>query len=121
MDRRSFQRLVARAIDALPAPYRDRLDGVAIVVKWRPSPRDLKAGGVPPGHTLFGLYEGIPLPLRASGQPLLPAKITIFQQPLEAACPDHRTLAEQVRLTVWHEIAHHFGISDQRLHDRGLH
>lgn len=121
MDRRRFERLVARAIEALPPPYRGRLDGVAIVVKWRPSLRDLRAAGVPPGHTLFGLYQGVPLPLQASGQPLLPAKITIFQQPLEAASPDYRTLAEQVRRTVWHEIAHHFGMSEERLRELGLH
>ena len=121
MDRRRFERLVAQAIEALPSPYRDRLEDVAIVVKWRPSPRDLRAGGVPPGHTLFGLYQGVPLPLQASGQPLLPAKITIFQQPLEAAAAGRPALAEQVRRTVWHEVAHHFGISDQRLRELGMH
>jgi predicted Zn-dependent protease with MMP-like domain len=120
MDRRRFARLVQRALDELPPEYRDRLDGVAIVVKWRPTAADLRAGRVPLGHTLFGLYQGVPLPLQGSMEPLLPAKITIFQQPLEAACPDIAALREQVKRTVWHEIAHHFGISDERLHELNM-
>jgi predicted Zn-dependent protease with MMP-like domain len=120
MHRRRFERLVERAIARLPSEYRDRLDGVAFVVKRRPTVRDLYAGRVPRGHTLFGLYQGVPLTLQGSQEPLLPAKITIYQQPIEQACRDEDTIEEQVLKTIWHEVAHHFGISDDRLYELGM-
>jgi predicted Zn-dependent protease with MMP-like domain len=120
MQRRRFERLVERAIAMLPDEYRERLNGVAFVVKQRPSPRDLRSGRVPSGHTLFGLYQGVPLTVQGSQEPLLPAKIIIFQQPLEQANTDLRTLEEEVRKTVRHEVAHHFGISDERLYELGM-
>jgi predicted Zn-dependent protease with MMP-like domain len=120
MQRRRFERLVARAVSRLPRVYRERLGGVAFVVKWRPSSRDLRDGSVPPGHTLFGLYQGVPLIHQGSLEPLLPAKITVYQQPIESAFRDTESIDAQIQKTVWHEVAHHFGISDERLYELGM-
>lgn len=120
LPRRRFERLVARALDGLPPAFADRLANVEILIKRRPSPADLRAAGLPPGETLFGLYEGVPLTERTSDYGLvLPDRITLFQEPLEDACATEGELAEEVRRTVIHEIAHFFGIDDRRLHELG--
>jgi predicted Zn-dependent protease with MMP-like domain len=72
------------------------------------------------GETLFGLYHGVPLTRRDSYGPVMPDKITIFQRPLENICDSEDELVEEVRLTVAHEIAHFFGIDDDRLDELGL-
>jgi predicted Zn-dependent protease with MMP-like domain len=121
MSRRRFERLVARAVRELPATIRDRLDNVAIVVEDWPSDDDLRAAGLAPGETLFGLYQGTPLTGRTSDYGLtLPDKITIYQGPLEAACASDWAIRAEVQTTVVHELAHHFGLSDDDLHRFGL-
>lgn len=121
LPRRRFERLVARALQDLPPAFAGRLANVEILIKRRPTPADLRAAGLDPGETLFGLYEGIPLTERTSDYGLvLPDRITLFQEPLEDACATEQELAEEVRRTVVHEIAHFFGIDDQRLHELGV-
>jgi predicted Zn-dependent protease with MMP-like domain len=94
---------------------------VEVVVEWRPSPAELRRLGLAPGATLFGLYEGVPLTQRTSGYNLvLPDKITIFRQPIEAYCRSDEQVKQVVRRTVLHELAHHFGISDERLRELGV-
>ena len=115
-----FLRLVRRALAGLPTPFRERLSNVDIVVKRRPGLDDLREGGLGPGETLYGLYSGVPLTERSDYGFVLPDKITIFQQPLEQDFPDETELMEEVRKTVLHEIAHHFGISDEKLAEMGL-
>ena len=115
-----FLRLVRRALAGLPPPFRERLSNVDIVVKRRPGLDDLREGGLDPGETLYGLYSGVPLTERSNYGFVLPDKITIFQQPLEQDFPDETELMEEVRKTVLHEIAHHFGISDETLTEMGL-
>ena len=115
-----FLRLVRRALAGLPPPFRERLSNVDIVVKRRPGLDDLREGGLDPGETLYGLYSGVPLTERSNYGFVLPDKITIFQQPLEQDFPDETELMEEVRKTVLHEIAHHFGISDEKLAEMGL-
>jgi len=115
-----FLRLVRRALAGLPPPFRERLSNVDIVVKRRPGLDDLREGGLDPGETLYGLYSGVPLTERSNYGFVLPDKITIFQQPLEQDFPDETELMEEVRKTVLHEIAHHFGISDEALTEMGL-
>lgn len=121
MERGRFLRLVRRALAGLPSPYRDWLANVDVVVERRPGRHHLRAAGLGRGETLFGLYEGVPLTERTSGYGMvLPDKVTIFQEPLEQEFPSAEELVEEVRRTVLHELAHHFGISDQELERLGL-
>ncbi len=121
MELRRFLRLIRQALAELPSPYRDWLDNVDVVVERRPRTHHLRTAGLGPGETIFGLYEGVPLTERASNYGLvLPDKITIFQEPLEQEFPDNADLVEEVRRTVLHELAHHFGISDEELERLGL-
>jgi len=121
MQRRRFLSLVRQALDALPSPYRDWLANVDVVVEQRPRRHHLREGGLGPGETLFGLYEGVPLTERGSDYGLvLPDKITIFQEPLEREFANDVELMEEVRRTVLHELAHHFGMGDEELERLGL-
>ena len=107
MDDAELERTIQEALDALPAELRRAMSNVEVVVEDEP----------PPGSRLLGLYEGIPLTERPSQYGgVLPDNITVFRGPLErlAGFDDERLRAE-VRHTVWHEVAHHFGISDERL------
>jgi predicted Zn-dependent protease with MMP-like domain len=102
-----FEELIQEALDSLPADLRSEMSNVEIVVADEP----------PPGQPLLGLYQGIPLTQRGlnySGA--LPDKITIYQGPLERIYGhDPELFGRQVKRVVLHEIAHHFGISDERL------
>jgi predicted Zn-dependent protease with MMP-like domain len=116
MERRRFVALVRRALDTLPAPYRDWIENVDVVVERRPSAHHRRSAGLRAGETLFGLYEGVPLTERDSYSMVLPDKITVFQEPLEQEFwDDEDELVEEVRHTVLHELAHHFGMSDEEL------
>ena len=120
MRRRRFEALVRQALATLPPDLRRLMNNVEIVVEDWPTDEDLAAAGVGPAETLFGLYLGVPLTERTSAYTLaVPDKIIIFQGPLEAYCPSWDDLVNQVRVTVVHEIAHHFGISDARLAELG--
>jgi predicted Zn-dependent protease with MMP-like domain len=114
----NFYKLVERALDGLPPELSRLLDNVAIVVDdWPEYSTPLVSSG--PGETLYGLYEGVPLTERGAGYyGVLPDKITIFRGPLER---DFETteLEEQVRITVVHEIAHHFGFGEESLEELG--
>lgn len=115
-----FLRLVRRALAGLPPPFRDRLSNIDVVVERRPGRDDLREADLPPGESLYGLYSGVPLTERGDYGLVLPDKITIFQEPLERAFPDEAELVDEVRKTVLHEIAHHFGISDEKLAEMGM-
>jgi predicted Zn-dependent protease with MMP-like domain len=113
-----FYELVERALEGLPPDLAQLLDNVAIVVdEWPDYSTPLVAED--PEDTLYGLYEGVPLTERGWGYSgILPDKITIFRGPLERDFePDE--LEEQVRITVVHEIAHHFGFDEDRLEELG--
>ena len=121
MQSRRFARLVRQALHELPSPYRDWLENVDVVIERRPRRHHLRAAGLGLAETLFGLYEGIPLTDRVSSYGMvLPDKITIFQEPLEREFPGEAELVEEVRRTVLHELAHHFGMSDEELECLGL-
>ena len=113
--RARFARLVARALDELPAEFRERMRNIEVVVEDEPAPEQLRDGG-----DLLGLYEGVPLTDRGAQEPYLPDRISIFRRPIERITASPRRQAEIVRDTVVHEIAHHFGISDERLRELGL-
>ncbi len=116
-----FEATVREAIAGIPDGLRSRLENVEVVVADWPTEDELENAGVPPGYTLFGLYTGVPLTERTSGYHMvLPDRITIFQGPLEDACRDPDELREEIRSTVIHEFAHHFGLTDDDLHRLGV-
>ena len=121
LDYREIKKEVGRVIDRLPRSFRERLLNVEFVVEERPSIELLRAEGLDPRHdTLYGIYQGIPLPDRSSlDPPLLPDKITIFAEPLLEDFPDPEDLHEEIRLTVLHEIAHYFGMDEEEIEDLG--
>ena len=113
MNPAEFDRLVAAAYARIPPRFRRRLKNIAMVVEPEPAPAQLARGRVPPGGTLLGLYEGRPLTRRSVFEPFaMPDRITIFQGPHErlAHSPEH--LARMVEDTVWHEVAHYFGLNE---------
>lgn len=115
-----FEELVAEALEEIPEPFASHLDNVHIVVEDEPSRDDLAGADVSPGGTLYGLYQGVPQTARGPGYTFtLPDKITIFRGPILRACADEDEVYDQVAETVVHEIAHHFGISDERLDELG--
>jgi predicted Zn-dependent protease with MMP-like domain len=107
-----FEALVARAIGALPQPFREQLGSVAIVIEDEPSADQLREVGA---RGLFGLYQGIPRTKYGAGWAPVSSKITIFRGPLQRAHPDARALADAVEDVVRHEVAHHLGIDDARI------
>ncbi len=118
--RRQFAALVVRAMETIPAPIRARMDNVEVVVERWPTEAQRTSLDLAPTEELFGLYEGVPLPERGiTADALLPDKITIFQGPLEEACATEEEMAEEIRTTVVHEIAHHFGIDEEALAELG--
>ena len=112
-----FERLVEEAVAALPQQARKEMKNVAIIIEQRPRRRKSREVGIKLHETLLGLYEGIPLTRRDSGYSgVLPDKITIFQEPIEELGGENpEKLADLVREVVWHEIGHHFGLSDPEL------
>jgi predicted Zn-dependent protease with MMP-like domain len=120
MNREIFEKLVAAAVDSLPEEFKERLENVDVVVENHPSRFQLSRSDIKRGFILLGLYEGVPLTERTTSYGLVPPdKITIFQQSIESIYPDasESRIKEQIRKTVIHEIAHHFGISDERLEE----
>lgn len=109
MDEERFGELVGQALDELPEELGARLDNVAIVVE--------DANDEDP--ELLGLYEGIPQTERWDYAGVLPDRIAIYRVPLCEMCADERELVEEVKITVVHELAHHLGIDDRRLHELG--
>ena len=103
-------------LDAVPPLYKTKLQNVAIIVEDLPSQEQRVKLNLYPNETLFGLYEGVPLPRRNGTLKLLPDKITIFKRPMEIAFNTLDEVKEQVRHTIWHEVAHYYGLDHQRIH-----
>lgn len=119
MTRDIFERLVAEGIQAIPQKFLDKLSNVAVVVEDEPTLEQLKNNHVRRGWALFGLYEGVPQTARGSSYSwVLPDKITIFQRPIESAAHTPEEIKELVKDTVWHEIAHHFGMNEGEVQTR---
>jgi predicted Zn-dependent protease with MMP-like domain len=116
MTAREFDDLVEQSYAKVPRRFRSRMRNIAIVVEREPSPSQLRklAGG--PGNTLLGLYEGRPLTMRSvSDGFVLPDRITIFQGPHERLARSREHLRELVEQTVWHEVAHYFGMDERQV------
>jgi predicted Zn-dependent protease with MMP-like domain len=110
-----FDHLVAAAYARIPARFRRRLKNLALVVEAEPAPAQLARGGVRDG-TLLGLYEGRPLTARSVFEPFaMPDRITIFQGPHERLARTPAQLAQLVEDTVWHEVAHYFGMDESQV------
>jgi predicted Zn-dependent protease with MMP-like domain len=120
MPAEAFEELVVEVLDSLPEEILAMLDNVDVVIEDWPSSDHLEQADIEEGNTLYGLYEGVPLTARDSGYFLIPPdKITIFKRPIEQSCRTTEEIAEQVRITVIHEVAHHFGIGEERLDELG--
>ena len=117
IDADEFDLLVEEALATLPHDFRRRMENVEVLVQEEPHGEQLRGARVPAGHTLLGLYQGVPLTLRAGTPPLFPDRITLFRGPILRACRTPEEAREQIRRTVIHEIAHFFGISDDRLRE----
>ena len=114
-----FETLVERALADLPAEFRRLLEDVAIVIEDMPTPDQSYLGDAVDEAGLYGLYEGVPATEWGADMVPFPDKITLFRLPLEADFPDPDELAEEVGRTVIHELAHHAGITDERLSELG--
>jgi len=108
--RERFEQLVADALDSLPPELGREMENVAVLVEDRAA-----------GRSLFGLYQGIPLTKRGpqSYSGVMPDRITLYQEAICGVCTTEAEVIAQVRKTVIHEVAHHFGISDPRLDELG--
>ena len=120
MDRDDFEGLVAEAIESLPEDFRDRLDNVEVVVEEWPDPATMRRARIRHPAGLLGFYHGIPQTERTSYYGMvLPDKISIYRQPILRQCRGWTEVRELTFSVVRHEIAHHFGISDERLLEIG--
>ena len=111
-----FDELVEKALRSIPARFRRRMRNVAVIVEDEPSPAQLTRSGISQGSALLGLYEGRPLRYRSVSEGFhLPDRITIFQRPHERITRDREDLERLVEQTLWHEIAHHFGMNEREV------
>lgn len=116
MWRERFHSLVLKAISALPREFQERLENLDVVVVDWPSASQLASANISSRLGLLGLYEGVPCTRRGRGYGMvLPDKITIFRKPIEDRCHSWKQIEEEIGRVVRHEIAHHFGVHEQRL------
>ncbi|MBA3638169.1 MAG: metallopeptidase family protein [Acidobacteriota bacterium] len=116
LTREAFTRLVEEALTEIPRRFRDAMTNVAVVVEDEPPPHVLEELDVEPGESLFGLYQGTPLPERSwTHGNALPDRISIYQRPIEEAAEDHEDIIVCVAETVIHEFGHYFGLSEEEI------
>lgn len=120
MDRKEFTRVVREVLQSLPEEFAAHVAHAEIVIDDEPSAAQMRGVGLDPRRdTLFGLYEGVPLPERGDASGTLPDKISIFYRPITEACSSIAEIRDEIRTTVLHEIAHFFGIDDDDLDEWG--
>ena len=111
-----FESIVRAGIRAIPEKFLNLLDNVDVTVEEEPTEEQRRRMKLERGTTLLGLYEGVPRTKRGSGYSfVLPDKITVFKNPIEASARDLEHLKKIVADTIWHEFAHHFGIDEGRV------
>jgi predicted Zn-dependent protease with MMP-like domain len=115
-----FERLVERALAGIPEPFRAALAEVAIVIDDEPTADQRRENDLDEDEQLYGLYEGVPRTEYGADWAAVPNRITLFRLVLEEDFADPTELAEEVRVTVIHELAHHLGIDDDRLDELGV-
>jgi predicted Zn-dependent protease with MMP-like domain len=120
METEQFEELVAQVVNDLPEFFQERLDNVDVIVEEFPDRHTMRLARVRSPYDLLGFYHGVPLTERTTNYGLVaPDKISIYQRPIEIQCRSDEELRAMIRRVVLHEIAHHFGISDNRLRDIG--
>lgn len=111
-----FERVVAEALDSLPARFAAVIKNVVVTVEEEPSAEDLEVGGDPDDDSeLLGIYRGVPLTERTHDMPLLPDEIAVFRGPINRVAASRREAVDEVRETVIHELGHYFGLDDDEL------
>ena len=119
MERSEFEKLVRQALQQLPEKIRQQMDNVDLIVEETMTNNQLAYSAIEDGKSLLGLYEGIPLTERDDYGMVLPDKISIFQDSIEAVCTTNEEIVQEVLDTVIHEVAHHIGINDEALDNMG--
>lgn len=113
-----FEKIVEEGIQSIPPQFLEKMNNVEIVIEENPSPEELKELKIKKNDWLFGLYQGIPKTERLGDySQALPDKITIFKNPIEKAARLKEDIKEIVKDTVWHEIAHHFGLNEREVRE----
>jgi predicted Zn-dependent protease with MMP-like domain len=118
MTRAEFERLVAEAVNLIPRRFRREMKNLALVVEDEPSAALLDEMEIEPPDSLYGLYQGTPLPERTWGYGnTLPDRITIFQRPIEEDCDDEDEMRKMIGETLIHEVGHYFGMSEEQIEE----
>jgi predicted Zn-dependent protease with MMP-like domain len=112
-----FQELINRAMEELPGEHVKNIKNVAILFEDVPTPEQRQELALRHDQTLLGLYQGVPLSQRQGGVKLLPDKITLFKMPLSYQANSFEELKEQIKHTLWHEIAHYYGLDHDRIRE----
>ena len=115
VDKGTFEAFVTKAVDNLPKIYRQNIDNIAFIVEDIPTAEQRIQLKLQNNQTLFGLYEGVPLPQRQGSLKVMPDKITIYQDPIQSSVNDMVSLYDQIARTIWHEVAHYFGLDHQMI------
>lgn len=111
-----FQELIDRAFDSLPKIHRDRVQNVAIIYADQPDAEQRRIAQLRHDQTLLGLYQGVPLSRRQGTNGLYPDRITLFKYPLLMRAQNEAQLYDEIRHTLWHEIAHYYGLDHTDIH-----
>lgn len=111
-----FQQYINDALASLSPVYREKLENVAFLLEDEPSSEQRKQLKLHCNQTLLGLYEGVPLTRRQGTVPLYPDRITLFKLPLVSQSSTLNELKEHIRHTVWHEVAHYYGLEHEHIH-----
>jgi predicted Zn-dependent protease with MMP-like domain len=114
---KEFEGLVQESVEALPKTHKDKITNIGFFVRDVPSQIQAQKAKLQPGNTLFGLYEGVPLSQRNGVTMLMPDTITIFQKPIESHSNSLSELRMHIKHTVWHEVAHYFGLDHAQIHN----
>ena len=119
MSDEKFDALITRAMNELPQEYIQNLNNVAIVMSDEPTPEQRKQLEIRGDMLLLGLFEGVPRTQQSGNElALAPGKITLFKNHIRAASHDEASFYEQIKRTIWHEIAHYYGLSHRDMHQR---
>jgi predicted Zn-dependent protease with MMP-like domain len=112
-----FQELIDQALHELPGDHAAGIKNIAILYEDEPTPEQRATAGLHENQTLLGLYEGVPLPVRQGSTHIFPDKITLFKLPLSMNAQTEADLKEAIKHTLWHEIAHYYGLDHDRIHE----
>jgi predicted Zn-dependent protease with MMP-like domain len=117
---KEFNDLLLNAINKLPKKYLSKLSNVAIISQDSPDETQKKALKLKQNQTLYGLYQGVPLTMRSNYATIVPDKITIFKQPIEQSSYNINQIKEKIKHTLWHEVAHYFGLNHKQINELDL-